>query len=215
MCALLAVALACAPASALAQCPDGTPPPCPSVRAAAPAASSVAVLYFDNASNDTSAAYLADGITEEIISRLGEVGRIQVKSRYLVRRYRGGLSESPQAIGRQLAVASIVTGSVRRAGDRLRVTAEMVRTSTGDVVWSERFDRTLADILTLQEDLARAVATAITGRLLPGEQRAIAAQPTRNPAAWDHFLRANAWLAQRTSAAYPRALTEYETAARL
>jgi TolB-like protein len=173
------------------------------------------VLYFDNASSDSADSYLADGITEEIISRLGEVGRLQVKSRYLVRRYRGSAAENPQTIGRQLAVASIVTGSVRRAGNRLRVTAEMVRTTTGDVIWSERYDRANSDVLSLQEDLASAVATAITGRLLPSEQRAIAVQPTRNPAAWDHFLRGNAALAQRTSAAYARALTEYETAARL
>ena len=202
----------------VAQCPDGSPPPCRGARpsVAAPNVNSVAVLYFDNASPDTADAYLADGITEEIISRLGQVGtRVQVKSRYAVRRYRGAGSENPQAIGRQLAVTSIVTGSVRRAGNRLRVTAEMVRTATGDVMWSERYDRSASDVLSLQEDLAGAVATAITGRLLPAEQRAIAAQPTRNPAAWDHFVRGNAVLAQRTSAAYSRALAEYETATRL
>jgi TolB-like protein/cytochrome c-type biogenesis protein CcmH/NrfG len=199
----------------IAQCPDGTPPPCRGARPAA-TTNTVAVLYFDNASRDTADAYLADGITEEIISRLGQVGgRVQVKSRYAVRRYRGAQSEDPQTIGRQLAVTSIVTGSVRRAGNRLRVTAEMVRTASGDVMWSERYDRAETDVLSLQEDLASAVATAIAGRLLPAEARAIAVQPTRNAAAWDHFLRGNASLAQRTSAAYARALSEYETAARL
>jgi TolB-like protein len=216
---LASLTLAILPTCQLAalQCPDGSPPPCAGARTvrAAAAPTSVAVLYFDNASADSGDAYLADGITEEIISRLGEVGRLQVKSRYLVRRYRGAAAENPQTIGRQLAVASIVTGSVRRAGSRLRVTAEMVRTASGDVIWSERYDRADTDVLSLQEDLASAVATAITGRLLPNEQRAIAAQPTRNPAAWDHFLRGNAALAQRTSAAYARALAEYEAAARI
>lgn len=194
------------------QCPDGSPPPC---RGARVAPTSVAVLYFDNASPDTSDAYLADGITEEIISRLGEVGRLQVKSHYLVRRYRGSAIQNPADIGRQLQVASIVTGSVRRSGSRLRVTAEMVRTSTGDVVWSDRYDRADTDVLSLQADLAGAVATAITGRLLPAERRAIAQQPTRAPEAWDHFLRGNALVAQRNSSAYARALNEYESAARL
>jgi TolB-like protein len=102
----------------------------------ATAPTSLAVLYFENASADTGDAYLADGITEESISRLGQVGRIQVKSRYLVRRYRGDTDQDPAAIGRTLGVSSIVTGSVRRGGNRVRVTAEMVRTATGNVVWS-------------------------------------------------------------------------------
>ena len=200
------------------QCPDGSPPPCaraaPATRAPGIAATSVAVLYFDNASRDSSDAYLADGITEEIISRLGEVGRIQVKSRYLVRRWRGAETGNPADIGRELAVASIVTGSVRRAGNRVRVTAEMVRTTTGDVVWSQRYDRADTDVLSLQEDLAGAVATAITGRLLPAERQAIAAGlTTTNREAWDHFVRGNYFLAQRTAAA--RALAEYEAAVRL
>jgi TolB-like protein len=173
------------------------------------------VLYFENASPDTADAYLADGITEEVISRLGQVGRLQVKSRYLVRRYRSGAIEDPAAIGRQLAVSSIVIGSVRRSGSRVRVTAEMVRTSTGDVVWSERYDRDAADVLTLQGDLAAAVAASITGRLLPDERRALAAQPTRSREAWDRFVRGNYYLARRTSESHGRAVAEFEAAARL
>ena len=147
------------------QCPDGSPPPCGRAvpRTTVPP-TSLAVLYFENASRDTADAYLAEGITEEIISRLSEVARLQVKSRYQVRRYRTDTTGDAAEIGRQLAVARIVTGSVRRAGNRLRVTAEMVRTATGDVVWSERYDRADTDVLSLQEDLASAVATAVTGR---------------------------------------------------
>lgn len=198
------------------QCPDGSPPPCRApARGTATPQTSVAVLYFDNSSRDTADAYLADGITEEIISRLGEVGRLQVKSRHLVRRYRGAAAADPSGIGRQLAVASIVTGSVRRAGNRVRVTAEMVRTSTGDVVWSERYDRATEDVLSLQADLAGAVATAITGRLLPAEARAVAAPPTRSREAWDFFVRGNYQLAQRNPQSHGRALAAYEAALRL
>jgi TolB-like protein/Tfp pilus assembly protein PilF len=199
----------------LAQCPDGSPPPC-SRGAPRPAIqpTSLAVLYFENASRDTTDAYLAEGITEEIISRLSEVGRLQVKSRYQVRRYRTEGTENAADIGRQLAVARIVTGSVRRAGNRLRVTAEMVRTATGDVVWSERYDRADTDVLSLQEDLARAVATAVTGRLLPAERQALAVQPTRNPAAYDAYLLGRFYWNKRTAADLVAAAAHFEQAIR-
>jgi TolB-like protein len=194
-----------------AQCADGAPPPCRGARTAG--ANSVAVLYFDNASADSTDLYLADGITEEIISRLGELGRIQVKSRYLVRRYRGG-AESPQVIGRQLSVASIVTGSVRRVGHQLRVTAEMVRTATGDVTWSERFDRADTDVLALQADLAQSMAAAITGRLLPAERQVLATQPTRNPAAYNAWLLGRFYWGKRTAADLVRAAESFQQAIR-
>jgi TolB-like protein/Tfp pilus assembly protein PilF len=198
----------------LAQCPDGAPPPCAgrAVRPASP--TSVAVLYFENASPDSTDAYLADGITEEIISRLGGVGRIQVKSRYLVRRYRTDSNNSPVDIGRQLAVASIVTGSVRRAGNRVRVTAEMVRSTSGDVVWSEHYDRSVTDVLALQDELASAVAAAITGRLLPAERELLVAQPTRSAAAYDAYLLGRFYWGKRTAADLVRAAASFQQAIR-
>jgi len=198
---------------AAVQCTDGSPPPCRTARAASPARTSLAVLYF-NAAGDTAWDYLADGITEEIISRLGQVGRLQVKSSYLVRRYRGA-DQDPLAIGRQLGVANVLTGTLRGSGGRVRVTAELVRTTTGDVAWSDRYERAQADLLALQSDLAGAVATAITGRLLPEERRAVASAPTRSHEAWDHFLRGNFLLAQRTPRSHAQAIAEYEAAARI
>jgi TolB-like protein len=197
------------------QCPDGSPPPCgrAAARPTVPP-TSLAVLYFENASRDTADAYLAEGITEEIISRLSEVARLQVKSRYQVRRYRTDTTGDAAEIGRQLAVARIVTGSVRRAGNRLRVTAEMVRTATGDVVWSERYDRPDTDVLSLQEDLASAVATAVTGRLLPAERAVLAAQPTRNPAAYDAYLLGRFYWNKRTAADLVAAAAHFEQAIR-
>ena len=198
-----------------AQCPDGSPPPCHRVDSRitnAPAG--VAVLYFENASHDSADAYLADGLTEEIISRLSQVARLQVKSRYQVRRYRTEATENTKDIGRELAVARIVTGSVRRGGNRVRVTAEMVRTETGDVVWSERYDRPDTDVLSLQEDLASAVATAITGRLLPAERQVLAAQPTRNPAAYDAYLLGRFYWNKRTAADLVAAASHFERAIR-
>lgn len=116
--AVVAAALACGVSvRGLAQCPDGTPPPCASrpTRAVAsgPAPTSIAVLYFENLSADTADAYLADGLTEEIIARLGQLDRLQVKPRSSVRRFRA-FDADPVAVARQLNVAHLVTGSVRR-----------------------------------------------------------------------------------------------------
>jgi TolB-like protein/Tfp pilus assembly protein PilF len=211
---LLAV---CATGSLRSQCPDGTPPPC-STRtarlAAAPAPNTVAVMYLDNQSRDTSDAYLADGLTEEITTKLGQIGRLAVTSNTTMRRYRNGTTE-PAQLGRELRVAQLVSGSIRRAGHRIRVNVELLRARDGVQLWADAYDRTDADLLAIEEDVARAVASAIAGRLLPGEQATLAARPTQNPEAYDHLLRGNFSIAQRTPAAARRALAEYQAAAAL
>jgi TolB-like protein/Tfp pilus assembly protein PilF len=207
----------CASVPAAAQCPDGTPPPCgarPARPVAAPAPNSVAVLYFDNQSRDTSDAYLADGLTEEITSRLGQLGRLIVTSHTTMERYRGaGSRPEPPALARTLRVAHLVNGSVRRSGHRIRVSVELLRPWDGVQVWADAYDRTDADLLAIEEEVARAVATAIAGRLLPREQAALAVRPTHDPEAYDHLLRGNFFLAQRTPAAARRAIAEYQAAA--
>ncbi len=198
-----------------AQCPDGTPPPCRGVaRPAAPAANSVAVLYFDNESRDSNDAYLASGLTEQILDRLGSVSRLTVKSRNAVRRYRDSNAD-PQRIGRELQVLYLASGSLRRAGDRLRVSVELTRTSSGDRVWGETYDRASMNALAIESEIAEAVATAIVGRLLPAEASRIAARGRDDPAAHDHLLRGNFYLAQRTAEATRRAILEYEAALRV
>ncbi len=200
-----------------AQCPDGTPPPC-AVRpyhAPAPPTNSVAVMYLDNESRDTSDAYLADGLTEEITTKLGQIGRLAVTSNTTMRRYRGPAALEPTALGRTLRVAQLVSGSIRRAGHRIRVNVELLRARDGVQLWADAYDQTDADLLGIEEDVARAVATAIAGRLLPGEQATLAVRPTHNPEAYDHLLRGNFYIAQRTPAAARRALAEYQMAAAL
>lgn len=197
------------------QCPDGSPPPCSAgARSARGSASpSVAVLYFDNLSRDTNDAYLADGLTEQTIAQLGEVSRLTVSSRYAVRRFRGTAApQDPAVIGRALNVAYLVTGSVQRAGARLRVAVELVRAGTGVRVWGDQYDRTTTDILQLQDDIASSVATGIVGRLLPSERTAIGALPTRDPAAHLEFLRGNFYLAQRSPTGVVQALRAYQAA---
>src|SRR5256885_11496553 len=130
--AVAVVLVSVVPVLGQAQCPDGSPAPCRSAAVAAPAPTSVAVLYFDNASPDSTADYLAEGLTEAIIAQLGQVGRISVKSRSAVRRFRGANVPDPPVIGRTLGVAYIVTGSVQRADRALRVTIELAHATTGD-----------------------------------------------------------------------------------
>ena len=201
-----------------AQCPDGSQPPCGRKTSSAtadapPPANSVAVLYFDNMSRDTADAWLAQGLTDEIITRIGDMKRVSVKSRYAVRPYRNS-EVDPSTAGKALNVAYMVTGSVQRAGSRLRVTVELARAGNGDRVWGEQYDRTDGDVFAIQQDIARGVATAVAGRLLPSERAVLAARSTRSNTAYEHLLRGDLLLAQRTPAAVRRAIDEYESATR-
>src|SRR2546428_722034 len=199
-----------------AQCPDASAPPCRSAAGTAPSPTSVAVLYFDNASPDSTDDYLAEGLTEAVIAQRGEVGRISVKSRSAVRRFRGRNVPDLPAIGRTLGVAYLVTGSVQRADRALRVTIELAHTATGTRVWGDQFLGADDSLFALEDTLARRVAEGVAGRLLPTERRAVAAvRVTRNPEAYEHFLRGNYGLAQRTSTGMTRATAEYRRAAAL
>jgi TolB-like protein len=190
--AQIALFLAVLPSCRLAalQCPDGSPPPCRGTRVVtAPNANSVAVLYFDNLSRDTANAYLADGLTEELIIRLSQVQRLEVKSRFESQRARGGAARDPRALGRTMRTAYLVTGSLQQAGQRVRLGVSLVRTSSGAQVWGNVYDRSGADILQIQSDIAAEVAGAITGQLLPAERATLARRPTNDPIAYDFYLR--------------------------
>jgi TolB-like protein/Tfp pilus assembly protein PilF len=181
-----------------------------------PPPTSVAVLYFENLSRDTADAYLAEGLTVELTARLGAVGRLQVAARTAVRRLQADARQSTGDLARALNVSYLVSGSVRRGGDRLRVEVELVRGATGARVWGEQYDRSGADILGTQEDIARAVATVIAGRLLPAERNVLARRPTRSAAAYDHYLRGNRFLFVDTaSGTADESVAEYQAALRL
>ena len=209
----LVVGLAvCATGTLRSQCPDGTPPPCGAHRAAAAPLNSVAVLYFENATGDSADAYLADGLTEEIINRLASVDRLTVRSRYLVRRYRGAALEDPRAVGRTLGVAYLVGGSLRRAGGRLRVSAELIRATGGAQIWGREFDQQGGDVLAIQAAVAADVASGIVGRLLPAERQAVAERPTRNSAAYDAYLLGRYYWGKRTAQDLVRAADYFRQA---
>ena len=200
---------------AAAQCPDGTPPPCASVRGRTPAPTSVAVLYFDNLSRDTADLYLIDGIAEELTGKLGTVTRLRLPGPSVVRRAQQAANGDAIALGRALNVRYLVEGSLRRSGQRVRVSSRLLRASDGVLVWSDNYDRTMSDLLALQEDIAGQVAAAVTGQLLPGERSTLAARPTTNAAAYDHYLRGRYLIVRRTLAAMTQAAAEFEEAARL
>ncbi len=155
--------------------------------APAPPPNSVAVLYLDNLSRDTSDAFLADGLTEEIIIRLGQVQRLAVKSRFEVQRFRGRALD-PATIGRSLGAAYLVTGSVQRAGDRVRMRVELLLSATRAQVWGDVFDKASGDLLTVESDIAEAVASAITGQLLPAERTRLSRPVTSDPVAYEQYL---------------------------
>ena len=173
---------------------------------------SVAVLCFANLSPDSADAYLADGLTEEITARLGQVRRLVVKSRTSVSHF---CYEPSGDAGRALGVANLVSGSVRRDGHRLRVTVALERAKPGVRVWGDEFDGPDTAVLRFEEDIATAVARATAGRLTPTERQSLASPPTRDPVAHDHYLRGNHYLAQRTARGVERAIAEYRAAVRL
>lgn len=210
----LAAVLAGVPGRLAGQCPDGSPPPCRGARGAAPPANSVAVLYFESRSSDTNDLALADGLTEEIIGRLSDIERLTVRSRYLVRRYRGAAFDDPAAIGRSLNVTYLVSGTVRRAGGRLRVSAELMRAVGGAQVWGQQFDQPAGDVFSVQEDVAQGVATGIVGRLLPAETRTLAVRPTSSADAYDAYVLGRFYWNKRTAADLVRASHYFQQAIR-
>ena len=170
-----------------------TSSPCRSTRAAAltaPAANSVAVLYFDNLSRDTADTYLADGLAEELIVRLSQVRRLEVKSRFESQRVRGRTSGDPRILGRSMRAAYLVTGTMQQAGQQVRLRVSLVRTADGANVWGDVYDRSGGNILQIQSDIAREVAGAITGQLLPAERASLTRRPTEDPVAYQLYLRA-------------------------
>ena len=202
------------------QCPDGSPPPCaaaPRVLAGAraPDANSVAVLPFENVRRDTADTYLGDGLASSIATSLAQVPRLSVRSPSFVRRVSQSGLQDEAALGRRLDVRYIVEGEYQRGGDRIRVAVRLVALPSGTERWGDDYLRPSADLLGVQEDIAREVATRIAGALLPPEAQALAARPTRSPAAYDLMLRGNFYLARRTPGDVRRAIEEYEAASSL
>ncbi|HET9795531.1 MAG TPA: protein kinase [Thermoanaerobaculia bacterium] len=164
---------------------------------ARPVEKSVAVLYFENLGGPKEDEYFRDGITEDIITELSKIEGLRVNQRSMVLGFRDKPVVASQ-VGQQLAVSYVLEGSLRRAGDRLRITAKLVETASGYAVWSERYDREMKDVFEVQDEIARKIAEALRIKLSRQEQDAIASKPTDNLQAYDLYLRGRSYARRLT-----------------
>jgi len=152
---------------------------------------SVAVLPFENLSKEKENAYFADGVQDEILTGLAKVADLKVISRVSTLQYKSGAPRNLREIATALGVAHVVEGSVQRAGNRVRVNAQLVDARTDRQLWAQTYDRDLADVFAIQSEIAMAIARQLQARLSPGEQNAIEQAPTDDITAFDLYTRAN------------------------
>jgi TolB-like protein/Tfp pilus assembly protein PilF len=154
----------------------------------APLGKSIAVLPFENRSEDKANAYFADGIQDEILTRLAKIADLKVISRTSTQRYKSS-GENVRQIAQQLGVDHVLEGSVQKAGEQVRVTVQLIRATTDSHLWAETYDRRLTDIFAVESEIAETIARSLQAKLTPREQQAVAAKPTQNPVAYDAYLR--------------------------
>jgi TolB-like protein/Tfp pilus assembly protein PilF/class 3 adenylate cyclase len=153
---------------------------------------SIAVLPFENRSEDKANAYFAEGIQDEILTRLSKIADLKVISRTSTQHYKTAPENLP-AIARQLGVAHIVEGSVQKSGDAVRVNVQLIKAATDSHLWADTFDRKLTDIFSVESEVAKAIADQLRAKLTGREEEEIAAKPTDNPEAYDAYLRGLAY----------------------
>ena len=158
---------------------------------------SIAVLPFDNLGADPGDAYIGDGLAEELLSVLGRIPELKVASRTSTAYYKNKNIDNA-TIAATLKVDNLLSGSIRRAGDRIRVTAVLDQSASGELLWTDTFDRTVKDILEIQSEIARAVASAVVPVLSPESRVLIVAKPTTSNEAYDFYLRGRDYLRQPT-----------------
>jgi len=153
---------------------------------------SIAVLPFENLSEDKSNAYFADGIQDEILTRLSKIADLKVISRTSTQRYKN-TSQDLSKIANQLGVVNLLEGSVQKTNDQVRVNVQLIRAADDSHLWAETFDRKLTDIFSVESEVAKSIADQLRAHLTGREEQAIAAKPTDNPDAYDAYLRGLAY----------------------
>src|SRR2546427_7686157 len=167
----------------------------PSATAPAPVAipeKSIAVMPFENLSRDPDNAYFADGIQDEILTRVSKIADLKVISRTSTQHYKSAPENLPE-IARQLGVAHILEGSVQKSGDAVRVNVQLIKAANDSHLWADTFDRKLTDIFSVESDVAKAIADQLRAHLTGQEEQVIAAKPTGNTEAYDAYLRGLAY----------------------
>jgi len=172
---------------------------------------SVAVLYFENLSGAKEDEYLRDGITEDIITELSKIRGLNTFSRPTVLAYRDK-PVTPSQIGHVLRASYVLTGTLRRAGSRLRITTQLVDTHTDFPLWSERYDREMKDVFEVQDEIARKIAEALRVTLSPQELEDLATKPTESLQAYDLYLRGKRYARRQTRQDLEFALQMFENA---
>jgi TolB-like protein/predicted Zn-dependent protease len=151
---------------------------------------SIAVLPFENFSDDKENAYFADGIQDDVLTTLSKIGDLKVISRTSVMQYRGR-ANNVREIGKALGVSAVLEGSVRRAGNRVRVNVQLIDATNDEHIWAEDYDRELTDVFAIQSDLADKIATALQAKLSPSEKARMERKPTENAEAYLAFIQAH------------------------
>src|SRR5436309_3245417 len=153
---------------------------------------SIAVLPFENLSRDPDNAYFADGIQDEILTRLAKIADLKVISRTSTQHYKSA-PDNLSEIGKQLGVAHILEGSVQKSGDAVRVNVQLIKAANASHLWADTFDRQLTDIFSVESEVAKAIAEQLRAHLTGREEQVISAKPTNNPEAYDAYLRGLAY----------------------
>src|SRR5213075_2635637 len=151
---------------------------------------SIAVLPFENLSDEKQNAYFADGVQDEILTDLARIADLKVISRASVMHYKSGAARNLRQIGKELGVANVVEGSVQRAANRVRVNAQLVDARTDRHLWAQTYDRDLADVFAIQSEIAKTIADQLQAKLSPREENAIQRSPTSDISAFDLYARA-------------------------
>jgi len=177
---------------------------------------SIAVLPFENLSEEKANAYFADGIQDEILTRLSKIAELKVISRTSTQHYKSAPGNLPE-IARQLGVAHILEGSVQKYGDAVRVNVQLIKAANDSHLWADTYDRKLTDIFSVESEVAKAIADQLRVHLTGQEEQVIAAKPTDNPEAYDAYLRGLAYTlkTQNTPANYLGAQKYFREAVRL
>src|SRR5882762_9744382 len=152
---------------------------------------SIAVLPFENLSDEKDNAYFADGMQDDILTNLSKIGDLKVISRTSVNSYRDNAGRNARDIGKALGVATLLEGSVRRVGNRVRVNVQLINADSDEHIWAEDYDRDLTDVFAIQTDLAQKIGSALQAKLSPNEKARLDNRPTQNPDAYLLFVQAH------------------------
>ena len=174
----------------------------------------VAVLPFTNMSPDPNDKYFAEGMTEELISTVSKISELQVISRTSVMRYRDSAAQVSQ-IGQELSVGSVIEGSVRKSGNKVRITAQLIQVEGDRHVWSQSYDRDLTDVFGIQADIAEQVAGALKVQLLSSEKQSLRKEATTKPEAYSLYLKGRYYWGERTEENTKKALKYFEEATKV